>query len=146
MDTVKHMGELPMDLHDWRYPIRLAVQSEDEIPRIVSLWFMYKQGSFYCVTHQSAWVLRQLQKHPQVGFEIASNSPPYKGVRGTGKITLSPLQDDLLEQLIARYLNNTDSDLAQWLLSRKAEEVVIKLLPLTISSWDYSRRMAGIKA
>ncbi|MGK0440580.1 MAG: hypothetical protein ACJA0N_000375 [Pseudohongiellaceae bacterium] len=129
------------DLEQQRYPIRLAVTGSDGFPRIVSLWFKQEGESLYCVTHESAWILRQLELNNQVGFEISSNSPPYKGLRGVGYISLAPLEGDLLEQLIVRYLNNTTSSLAKWLLSRKDDEIVIRISPSSLSSWDYTRRM-----
>ena len=143
MDNSVPEKSLPIDLEQCCYPIRVAVQGLDGFPRIVSLWFKYQHGRFYCVTHQSAWILRQLKVNTRVGFEIATNFPPYKGVRGVGHVELKPLQDDLLEQLINQYLENTDSDLAQWLLSRKHNEVVIRISPDHLSSWDYSDRMEG---
>ncbi len=143
MVKLQAFEQAPLALTRCEYPIRLAVQTSDGFPRIVSLWFKYRQGLFYAVTHRSAWIVQHLQKNGQVGFEIATNKPPYKGIRGTARAALSPLQDNLLEELIEHYLGNLDSDLACWLLSRKSDELVITITPRSVSSWDYSERMPG---
>lgn len=127
-------------------PIRLAVNDAEGFPRIVPLWYNHQQGDFFSVTPQSAWLVQQLSNNPQVGFDISTNSPPYKGVRGAATATVTPLEGPLLEQLISGYLGNSDSDFAKWLLSRKEDEVVIKISPCKLSSWDYSQRMQGATA
>jgi hypothetical protein len=48
---------------------------------------------------------------------------------------------DLLERLLHRYLGSTDSSLGRFLLGRAEEELVVRLTPSWIDSWDYSRRM-----
>ncbi len=47
----------------------------------------------------------------------------------------------VLDSLIRRYLGGTDSSLAQWLLGRIDEEVVLRIRPSWITSWDFSARM-----
>ena len=60
-----------------------------------------------------------LERNNKVGFEISPNDPPYHGVRGQGEVELTRLVDpEILETLIMRYLGNTDSSLAEWLLGR----------------------------
>lgn len=130
-------------LYENRYPLRLAVVDETGFPRIVSLWFQYVDGELYCATHKDAWVVKQLMRSGNIGFEIASNEPPYHGVRGTGVASIYPMGDQpLLEQLVERYLGNTESDFARWLLARQASEFIIQIKPIKESFWDYSDRMA----
>ena len=125
-------------------PIRLAVQGEDRAAKIISLWYQYRDGCFYSVTHDSSWVVQQLKTNNQVGFEIAANTPPYKGIRGIGRLSVSELQDDLQEQLLDHYLGSRHSDFACWLLSHKAGEMVIEIRPEKISTWNYTEKMQGI--
>ena len=69
-------------------------------------------------------------------------TPPYFGVRGTGRAQLLPSDAAVvLPQLIDKYLGDQTVPLAKWLLSRLDEEVAIRIDSLTLSSWDYSRRM-----
>ena len=37
-----------------KIPIRLACIGADGFPRVVSLWYRYDAGNFYCVTHRDA--------------------------------------------------------------------------------------------
>ena len=132
------------DLENCRYPLRLAFTDNAGFPRIASLWYKFDKGNFYCVTHKQSWIVSQLQARANVGYEIASNEPPYKGVRGIGTVKIYPLGNDpLLEQLLCRYTGNTDSDVARFLLNRRADEWVIELTPLKQTSWDYSERMSA---
>lgn len=125
-----------------RFPMRLACHAADGFPRIVSLWYLWQDSTLLCVTHRNAALVGQLTRDARIGFEIATNDAPYYGVRGTATAQLMPLGDsDLLERLILRYLGDTDSALARWLLARRAEEMVISLAPRTLSSWDYRARM-----
>ncbi len=86
-----------------------------------------------------------LRRNPRVGFEVAPNEPPYHGVRGQGDAALRPLADSpLLDQLIHKYLEGTQSRVAQWLLSRRDEELIIEISPTAVFSWDYRERMADV--
>ncbi len=77
------------------------------------------------------------------GFEIAGDSPPYFGVRGRGTANLlAAAEVDVLPRLLDRYGIDRDSSLASWLLSRRATELTIKLMPEWITSWDYRDRMS----
>ena len=47
----------------------------------------------------------------------------------------------VLGQMLQRYLGDTTSKLANWLLSRAEDEVLITIEPLRLFSWDYRERM-----
>jgi hypothetical protein len=47
----------------------------------------------------------------------------------------------VLRRLVERYLGDSETPFARWLLGRSVQEVVLRLGPETISSWDYSARM-----
>ncbi len=83
-----------------------------------------------------------LKQDPLCGFEIAPDTIPYHGVRGQGRVTLTRTgAGELLERLIHRYLEGTDSTLAQWLLSRADQEYAVRIAPTWATSWDFSHRM-----
>ncbi len=126
-------------------PIRLACAGPDGFPRVVSLWFQYQEGVIYCVTHQDSKLVALLRRDQRIGFEISPNDPPYHGVRGQGKVTLQPLGEaDTLAVLLGRYLGGLESGLARWLLSRSDEEILIRIDPTRLFSWDYRERMADL--
>jgi len=69
-------------------------------------------------------------------------TPPYFGVRGTGAATLhGDRGEEVLRELIDRYLANTDSKIARFLLERAEHETAISIEPETLVSWDYRERM-----
>jgi nitroimidazol reductase NimA-like FMN-containing flavoprotein (pyridoxamine 5'-phosphate oxidase superfamily) len=109
---------------------------------MLSLWYRYRDGAFHCATAADADVVRFLRANDEVAFEVSTNRPPYRGVRGNGTADLAPDEDKrVLSALVERYLDDTDSDLARWLLSPDREEVHVTVAPDRIHSWDYSDRM-----
>lgn len=132
-------------LQQSEHPIRLSCLATDGFPRVVSLWYQFREPSLYCVSHRNSSLIRLLLDNPKVGFEVSPNSPPYFGLRGQGSAELHPLgEDPLLDELLQHYIGNTDSGFSQWLLSRREDEVIIRIHPRRLYSWDYRRRMAEV--
>jgi nitroimidazol reductase NimA-like FMN-containing flavoprotein (pyridoxamine 5'-phosphate oxidase superfamily) len=126
-----------------RIPVRLASNGPDGYPLICSLWFAWHDGCLWCATHESAVVAKLLKQDPKCAFEVATNDIPYKGVRGKGRAELLRNgADGTLKELIARYLSDGSSTLANWLMSRVEQEYVIRITPDSVTSWDFSERMA----
>jgi len=123
-------------------PVRIACLSQKGWPIVLSLWYLYRDGSLWCASQQDARVVRRLEADPRCAFEVAPNEPPYCGVRGQGRATIDTDRGaEILRALLARYFGSEDSELARWLLSRSESEVAIKIDPIRISSWDYTKRM-----
>lgn len=124
------------------YPLRLACVGADGYPRVVSVWYGYDGEVLRCVSHRSSQLVSLLERSDRVGFEVAPNEPPYCGVRGQGTARLgSDASGEVLSAMLQRYLGGTDSQLAQWLLSRAEDEVLIEIEPQRLFSWDYRERM-----
>lgn len=135
--------EIATFFQDSLIPMRLACVGTDGYPRVVSLWFLYEEGKLFCASHSSAVLVTLLRSNDKVGFEVATNDPPYCGVRGQGNATLTQEGGArMLERLLQRYLGALDSPLAQWLLSRSKDELLISVQPRRLFSWDYRQRMA----
>ncbi len=131
-------------LSDTVYPLRLACTGPDNFPRVVSLWFQYADGLIHCVTHKSSKLMSLIEQSPRVGFEVSTNEPPYFGVRGQGMVTVSPAAaGEMLDQLLARYLDDAHNGLQLWLRSRAKDERIIIIDPTRFFSWDYRARMDG---
>lgn len=129
-------------LRDTVIPVRLATSGRAG-PLVQSLWFDFSDGALWCATQADALVVTRLRRDPRCGFEVARDEPPYRGVRGTGRAVVLPeLGEQVLHRLLVRYLGDTSSPLAQWLLSRAASEVALRVEPSTLTSWDYSARMS----
>ena len=137
------IGQVQEYLANSNFPLRLACVGGDGYPRVVSVWYFFDGEQLHCASHGSSPLVSLLQNEPRVGFEVAPNEPPYQGVRGQGVATLAAEGGGvMLEQLLQRYLGDTKSGLAQWLLSRSEEEMLISIRPERLFSWDYTGRMS----
>jgi hypothetical protein len=131
-------------LEDIRVPLRLACATPSGWPMVLSLWYICRDGHFYCATQRTAKVVSYLRHDPRCGFEVASDSPPYCGVRGQGRATLDEgLGSEILQQLLLRYLDGTDNPLAMRLLARSDHEVAIVIKPVNVFKWNFTDRMKG---
>jgi nitroimidazol reductase NimA-like FMN-containing flavoprotein (pyridoxamine 5'-phosphate oxidase superfamily) len=130
-----------------RSPLHLALHGERGFPLVVSLWFRHAAGALWCATHATSLVARRLARDDRVAFEVSTNDPPYRGVRGQGRVERLPAEGGReLEALLRRYLGGTDSSLARWLLSRADGEVALRIVPDRILSWDFTARMGDAGA
>jgi hypothetical protein len=83
-----------------------------------------------------------LRRDRRCAFEVAPETAPYRGVRGQGLAELHEERgEEILRLLIDRYLEDSTSRLARWLLSRARQETAIAIEPLTLLSWDFRERM-----
>lgn len=122
--------------------MRLAANTDSGFPVVLSLWFLPEDDTVLGAIHRDARIAKRLQADPRCAFEIAPDDPPYRGVRGQAIASLKPEgAGELLERLLVRYLGSTDSSLGRFLLSRADEELVVRLEPSWIGSWDYTERM-----
>lgn len=129
-------------LHNIRIPIRLAMIGEDGHPLVVSLWFYYTDKNIYCATNREARIVGILGNNPNVGFEIASDLPPYCGVRGSGVVSIEDDRDKImLQKIYGKYFVNTDSKLYQYLMDAQREEVVLVIDPTKMHTWNFENRM-----
>ena len=124
-------------------PVRVGVLPPSGWPIVVSLWFVRDGEDILCTTQKDSAVARALAGDPRCAFEIASDQPPYHGVRGRAHGTLEAGSGRLLLAALERYLGSTESDLARSLRARKQSEVTLRLRPTRLVSWDYRERMAG---
>jgi nitroimidazol reductase NimA-like FMN-containing flavoprotein (pyridoxamine 5'-phosphate oxidase superfamily) len=129
-------------LNESLIPIRLACFSLHDAPLIRSLWFCYDEDALWCTTQAAALVAKLLRRSAKAGFEVAGDQLPYCSVRGQGRTTLSSTDGAaVLLRLMDRYLGTRDSGFAEWLISRQANEIVIRIEPDWATSWDFSTRM-----
>ncbi len=126
--------------------MRLAANTDSGFPVIVSLWFLREGDDLLAAVHRDSRIAGRLGDDARCAFEIAPDEPPYRGVRGQATASLSPDgAGALLERLLDRYLVSRDSGLAQFLLARADEELVVRVKPRWVGSWDYTSRMQGAR-
>ena len=137
-DQIQHF------LQDVRIPLRIACNGASGFPVLASLWFVPEDGKLWCATQRGSSVVSLLSRDSRCAFEVSVETPPYRGVRGTGVATLHDDRgEELLRVLIERYLGHTDSKLASFLLARVEQETAIAIEPQTLVSWDYQERMGA---
>ena len=128
-------------------PARIAVNTPAGAPLVLSLWFLPREDSIWCACNRRARVIELLRRDPRCSFEIASELPPYCGVRGQGKAMLDSTEGPaVLAELLVRYRIRAGSQLATMLNKEAANEVAIRIAPDWITSWDFSARMADALA
>jgi len=129
-------------LAEARIPMRLAANTDSGFPIVLSLWFLAEDEEIFAVVHRDARIAKRLEADARCAFEIAPDQPPYRGVRGQATASLdTDGAAALLERLLDRYLGSTDSSLGRFLLARAEEELIVRLRPNWMASWDYSERM-----
>ena len=123
-------------------PVRLSCRRPAGDLWMLSLWFVYREDALWCATSAAADVVDYLAHDDRIAFEISTNEPPYKGVRGNGTTEITPDEDkQLLRSLLERYLGGTNSPLAKRLLSPQREEAQIRIDPQTVYTWDFTDSM-----
>ncbi|MFC5133953.1 MULTISPECIES: pyridoxamine 5'-phosphate oxidase family protein [Haloferacaceae] len=128
-------------LADARIPVRIGCRTPAGDPWMVSLWFRW-DGAIHCATGADADVVGFLESDDRVSFEISTNDPPYMGVRGRGRATVTADEDKrILRSLLERYLGGTDNELGDRLLRPDREEVHVRIDPERLHSWDFTGRM-----
>jgi len=135
--------QIDLHLRETTIPLRLACVDPDGAPLVLSLWYLWRDDAIWCATSSDARVVALLRNEPRCGFEVARDTPPYRGVRGQGRAELLPeMGGPILEALVDRYLGTRESGFARWLLSRRDDEMAIRIAPAKVSSWDFARRMS----
>ena len=130
------------DLLNLVVPLRLACLTRSWWPIIVPLWFQFLNDRFYCATNENAKIISYLKKDNRCAFEISSEIPPYRGIRGQGKAMIKKeVGIEILQTLIEKYVPQKETNLTKYLLERKENEVAIEIIPIKIFYWDYSNRM-----
>jgi nitroimidazol reductase NimA-like FMN-containing flavoprotein (pyridoxamine 5'-phosphate oxidase superfamily) len=108
------------DLINLKVPLRLACLTSSGWPMIVPLWFTFLNNRLYCATQENAKIISYLKKDPRCAFDISTENPPYKGMRGQGKIKINKdCSTEVLEIVIQKYLRNKYKNLTEYLLKKK---------------------------
>lgn len=129
-------------INDTKIPIRLACITSTGSPIVVSLWYTIIDGKIYCATQKKAKIITYIKNNPTFGFEIATDSPPYRGIRGHGNVkVIEHMGKDILVILIDKYLGKKISTLSEFLRNNSENEVAIEITPEKLFTYDYSKRM-----
>ncbi len=129
-------------LHDTTIPLRLSVRDSSGSPWVMSLWFLAEEDALWCATPAQSKLAEFVARQPQCGFEVAGDTPPYRGVRGKGECHIVPeAGGEMLRRLLQRYSIGPETRLARQLLGKIESEVAIRIRPSHLTSWDFTERM-----
>lgn len=124
--------------------MRIGVESLSGWPLVMSVWFIPDGLELLGATRPDSTLVRCLERRPQCAFEVGADAPPYRGVRGQARVELDRVAGGAtLDRLLVRYLGSAANPLGERLRARAADEVCLRLVPVSLVSWDYGRRMAS---
>ena len=125
-------------------PMRISVETDSGWPIVLSLWFAPDGLELVAATRPTSTLVRCLERRPRCGFEVAGDTPPYRGVRGRATVELDRAAGSAtLDRLLVRYLGGLDSPLADTLRASADDEVCLRLQPVALTTWDFRHRMAS---
>ena len=126
-------------------PLRIAGIGLNGHPVLASLWYVRVENLIWCATQSASAIASILKRDARCSFEVSVEQPPYVGVRGPDVATVHPDRgEEVLGEVIDRYVGTRSSKFSQSLLSRAASEVAIAIEPRALLTWDFQKRMAGI--
>jgi hypothetical protein len=127
--------------------IHLGTVDESGHANIHPAWYYYdtSKEKIYVETGKHSKKMANLSRNDVIYFCIDDPSPPYKGVRGKGRVKVH--EDVNYNILIAqkihlRYLGNLEHPIAHELMDaiKRGQSVVLEISPKYYSTWDYSKQ------
>ena len=129
-----------------RLNIHLGTVDEKGYANVHPAWYLYDplKELIYVETSKQAKKTYNLRKNENVYFCMDDPNPPYKGVRGKGRVKIHEdinFNVPIAEKLMIKYLGNIKHPMAQALLDmqKKGQSVVLEISPKYYSTWDYSK-------
>lgn len=126
--------------------LQLASIDEHGEPNIQPVWFYYNkdEGKLVITTSKSSKKAQNLRIKPSIYFSIDDETPPYKGVKGKGVVTLIDDSNSAVShgnRISMKYLGTLDHPIAKMISesSKNGETVVIEISPKFFSTWDYGK-------
>ena len=123
-------SEITTLLSDLASPVRLASQSPNGFPLISTLWSLYEDGVFWCITQHRTLLRRHLAANPRCAFEIALKGQRFKLLRGQGLASLDLADGErMTERIINRYLVDPNGPIAAGMRKQVVTEYAIAIRP-----------------
>jgi len=116
-------------------------------PNIHPTWYYFDatNSRFYIETSKSSKKIENLNTKNIVYYCVDNPNPPYKGVRGKGKVKI---HEDInhnipiAEKIMVRYLGSLAHPMATSLMSsvKDGNSVILEITPSYYSTWDYREK------
>jgi len=125
--NAEQIGEL---LEGLSTPVRIASNSPHGYPLISTLWFIYAEQKFWCITQASTLMRRNLAANPRCAFEIALQGKRHRLLRGQGDARLDLADGARVTNLmIDRYISNPNGAVAERMRAQIPTEYAICITP-----------------
>lgn len=136
--------EIKNFLVDNKHNIHLCTIDNIGDPNIHPTWYYFDSTNdrFYIETSKNSKKIKNLTINNIIYYCVDDPNPPYKGVRGKGKIKI---HDDvehnipIVEKIMVKYLGSLAHPMATSLISsvKDGDSIILEIIPIYYSSWDY---------
>ncbi len=82
-----------------RIPARLAYGGRDGTPRVLPIWFVWRDGAFILASRADAPKVAALRRRPEVALTIDGDTPPYRCLQVRGTIGI-----EVVDGLVPEYV------------------------------------------
>ena len=131
--------------------VHLGTVDEKGHSNIHPIWYYFDSynNKLYTETSKSSKKTDNLRRNNTIYYCIDEANPPYKGVRGKGKVRIheGDINHNLpiAQKIIVKYIGSLDHPVARSLIDgvKKGHSVILEITPSYYSTWDYSKRRGG---
>lgn len=119
---------------------RLGTLNEDGTIHIAPVFFKYQDGQLLIATQEPSRKIRNIQRHNQVTVLIDTTDVPFKGALIYGLAELD--YEDVIPKRVAIFekrLSREEAETYARRLSGKWPCVIVRITPVHIASFDYSK-------
>ncbi len=114
-------------------------------PNIHPTWYYFDVNKFYIETSKRSKKTENLNGKNIVYHCVDDPNPPYKGVRGKGKVKIHEDINhniSITEKIMVRYLGSLAHPIATSLMVsvKDGGSVILEITPSYYSTWDYSEK------
>jgi general stress protein 26 len=131
---------------DSKLNIHLGTVDVKGEPNIHPTWYYFDvtNNRFYIETSKKSMKTENLNRNNTVYYCVDDPNPPYKGVRGKGKVKIHEDVNHnvpIAEKIMVKYLGSLEHPMAKSLISnvKKGDSVILEIHPSYYSTWDYSK-------
>ena len=123
--------------------LRLAYTDRGGYPRVVPVWFVVIEGSYYMGTGATSAKWKAIKHDPRIGWVIDSDERAhYKGASFAGQaeeVMDAALRASIYRALGEKYFGSADDPkfIEIYGQADDAETVYVRLVPKDVFSWEY---------
>ncbi len=133
-------------LTNGRLNIHIATLDKKGEPNIHPTWYFFNNtnNTFYIETSKKSRKTENLYKNNIIYYCVDDPNPPYKGVRGKGKVKIhedTSHNIPIAEKIMMKYLGSLEHTMAKALMTsvKNGDSVILEVSPNYYSTWDYNK-------